>query len=106
MLSLSLLVKRCIQIDSTQCKLQKTWTNRERRYKNGKIDGEVWGPWPGSSLHFRQLLEEPRWEDYEIEYHHSNRFKFLGNGRTEEEMTEGDVAYFLTEPPRTVREES
>ncbi|KAJ4991813.1 steroid monooxygenase [Stagonosporopsis vannaccii] len=80
------------------------WTSNCRSwYKKGKVDGEVWGPWPGSALHYRQLVEEPRWEDYEIEYLHPNRFHFLGNGRTEPEMTGGDVTYYLTEPAREVR---
>lgn len=54
--------------------------------------------WPGSALHYRVALEEPRWEDMEIKYHGpvglvtvsnyfgladfmwQNRFQFLGYG--------------------------
>ncbi|KAH7082480.1 hypothetical protein FB567DRAFT_551421 [Paraphoma chrysanthemicola] len=80
------------------------WTSDCRSwYKNGKPDGEVWGPWPGSALHFRQSLDEPRWEDYEIEYWHSNRFEFLGDGSTEQEVSGGDTSYYLREPGGKVR---
>ena len=41
---------------------------------NGVIDknrktGRVDGIWPGSGLHFRDAIEDPRWEDMEIKYH-------------------------------------
>ncbi|EXJ84595.1 hypothetical protein A1O3_05265 [Capronia epimyces CBS 606.96] len=67
-------------------------------YKNGKRDGKVWGPWPGSSLHFLELMSSPRWEDYEIQYLKGNRFDFLGNGRTQRELEGGDLAYYVKEP--------
>ncbi|RSL66611.1 hypothetical protein CEP51_012797 [Fusarium floridanum] len=49
-------------------------------YKNSKT-GRVDAIWPGSALHFREALSEPRWEDMEIEYHNrQNRFEYLGYG--------------------------
>ncbi|KAF2659042.1 FAD/NAD(P)-binding domain-containing protein [Lophiostoma macrostomum CBS 122681] len=72
------------------------WTSH-CRYKNGKIDGKVWGPYCGSALHFMELLSQPRWEDYSIEYTGSNRFRYLGKGHTEREMTGGDLAWYLKE---------
>ncbi|KAH6991435.1 hypothetical protein BKA56DRAFT_475053 [Ilyonectria sp. MPI-CAGE-AT-0026] len=48
-------------------------------YKNRKT-GRVDAIWPGSALHYRVALEEPRWEDMEIKYHGPNRFQFLGYG--------------------------
>ncbi|KAH7120227.1 hypothetical protein B0J13DRAFT_589679 [Dactylonectria estremocensis] len=48
-------------------------------YKNRKT-GRVDAIWPGSALHYRVALEEPRWEDMEIKYHGPNRFQYLGYG--------------------------
>ena len=36
-------------------------------YKNNET-GRVNAIWPGSSLHYMEVIEHPRWEDYEIEY--------------------------------------
>jgi hypothetical protein len=69
------------------------------RYKNGQKEGKVWGPWPGSSLHYLEVMSSPRWEDFDIEYLSANRFSFLGNGRAKIEEEEGaDLAYYLSEP--------
>ncbi|KAL6228666.1 hypothetical protein BDW75DRAFT_250991 [Aspergillus navahoensis] len=67
-------------------------------YKNGKRDGKVWGPWPGSSLHYLEIMSVPRWEDYEINYLKRNRFAYFGDGRTKREREGGDLAYYLREP--------
>lgn len=68
------------------------------RYKNAKVEGKVWGPWPGSSLHFLEFMSEPRWEDWEIEYKTGNRFQYLGRGKTQRETVDGaDLAWYLTE---------
>jgi hypothetical protein len=68
------------------------------RYKNGSIDGKVWGPWPGSAITFIELMTEPRWEDYDIQYAASNRFSFLGYGKSGREVEGGDFAWYLNEP--------
>ena len=68
------------------------------RYKNGDADGKVWGPWSGSSLHYLEVMNKPRWEDYEVTYLSRNRFDYLGNGRTILEIEGGDLAYYLSEP--------
>jgi hypothetical protein len=69
------------------------------RYKNGRVDGKVWGPWPGSSLQFLELMSAPRWEDFKIVYWSGNRFQYLGSGKTEREVKGGDLAYYIVEPP-------
>ncbi|KAK1761804.1 hypothetical protein QBC33DRAFT_582134 [Phialemonium atrogriseum] len=75
------------------------WTSGCRSwYKNGKVDGKVWGPWCGSSIQFLELMSTPRWEDYDIEYLTGNRFQFLGAGKTEREESGGDLAYYLQQP--------
>lgn len=43
-------------------------------------------------------MSNPRWEDYEIRYLESNRYDFLGNGKTRLETEGGDLAYYVTEP--------
>lgn len=74
------------------------------RYKNGKVDGKVWGPWPGSSVQFMEVMKTPRWEDYDIEYIRGNRFAFFGNGTTSREATGGDVSWYLSERGYTYEE--
>jgi len=64
-------------------------------YKNSKKDGTVWGPWPGSSLQFMELMAVPRWEDYDIQYVSRNRFQYLGYGKAEREVNGGDLAYYV-----------
>ncbi|KAH7042232.1 hypothetical protein B0J12DRAFT_712700 [Macrophomina phaseolina] len=48
-------------------------------YKNRKT-GRVDAIWPGSALHFRKAIEDPRWEDMEIKYHSRNRYQYFGYG--------------------------
>jgi hypothetical protein len=80
-------------------------TYSDCRYKNGKKHGKVWGPWPGSSLHYLEIMSTPRWEDYEIRYLNKNRFTYFGNGRTQRELEGRDLAHYLTKPDlRAVRE--
>jgi len=63
------------------------------------MEGKVWGPWPGSALHFLELMSVPRWEDWDIKYRSPNRFQFLGRGKTErEEIPGGDLAWYISEP--------
>ncbi|KAK5688277.1 hypothetical protein LTS10_000255 [Elasticomyces elasticus] len=64
-------------------------------YKNGKRDGKVWGPYGGSSLHYLEVMSQPRWEDFDIEYMSRNRYDFLGNGSTQRELQGGDLAYYV-----------
>jgi hypothetical protein len=77
-------------------KIDSTEISSIARYKNGKVDGRVHGPWPGSSLHFFEAINHPRYEDFEIEYWSRNRFSYFGNGQTELELTGGDLAYYIT----------
>ncbi|KAJ9623816.1 hypothetical protein H2204_011002 [Knufia peltigerae] len=74
------------------------WTSTCRSwYKNGTVDGKVWGIWPGSSIHFIEIMAAPRWEDYDIEYLQKNRFNFFGIGQTLREKRHGDLSYYLSE---------
>lgn len=65
-------------------------------FKNGKAHGPVTAIYPGSRLHFHELLREVRWEDYDLTYGTNNRFQFLGNGFTELETSgEGDAVWYF-----------
>jgi hypothetical protein len=75
------------------------WTSGCRSwYKNGQVDGKVWGPWPGSALHFLEAMESPRWEDWDLKYATSNRFSYFGNGKTSREVKGVDLGYYVTQP--------
>lgn len=76
--------------------LQRTaWTSPCRSwFKQGKTDGQA-AIFPGSRLAFMQILERPRYEDYEIEYLDENRFAFLGNGFDTREFDGRDITNYL-----------
>jgi hypothetical protein len=63
-------------------------------FKQGRLDGTP-TVFPGSRLVYMELLEEPRYEDYEIAYWQSNAFAFLGNGFSAKEFDGSDLAYYL-----------
>jgi hypothetical protein len=76
--------------------LQRTaWTSPCRSwFKQGQTEGRA-VVYPGSRLHFLHLLEEVRYEDYEIERWQGNRFAFLGNGFDRREEDGRDVTGYL-----------
>ena len=72
----------------------------------GKEEGRVVGLWPGSCLHAVRAFESVRWEDFEYELLDSygsgggrvrtgNRFYWLGDGSTWNEMHEGQNRMYL-----------
>lgn len=71
------------------------WTSPCRSwFKQGRADGQA-AVYPGSRLHFLQLMESPRYEDYEIEYWDDNRFAFMGNGFEIREFDGRDITNYL-----------
>ncbi|KAK3718844.1 hypothetical protein LTR37_004760 [Vermiconidia calcicola] len=52
-------------------------------YKNNET-GRVNAVWPGSSMHYQQVIEKPRYEDFEIKYFDKNPWAHLGLGWTVE----------------------
>jgi cation diffusion facilitator CzcD-associated flavoprotein CzcO len=48
-------------------------------YKNNET-GRVNAVWPGSSNQYAEVIETPRYEDFEIEYMHKNPWAHLGMG--------------------------
>lgn len=68
-------------------------------YKRNKANGRVTALFGGSALLFNRLISELRPEDFEIEYHSANNFRFLGNGFLEYEMDpEQDLSWYVELP--------
>jgi len=63
-------------------------------FKQGKKEGQA-AVWPGSRLHFLEIMKSPRFEDFDMEYLDENRFAFLGNGFEIREVDGRDVTYYL-----------
>ena len=76
--------------------LQRTaWSGECRSwFKQGKLGGPL-SIFPGSRLVYMDLLKEPRYEDYNIEYRGGNAFGFLGNGFSTREFDGSDLAWYL-----------
>lgn len=76
--------------------LQRTaWSGNCRSwFKQGRLDGTP-TVFPGSRLVYMDLLEQPRYEDYEIVYKNGNAFAYLGNGFSTKEFDGSDLAYYL-----------
>ncbi|KAH8891563.1 FAD/NAD(P)-binding domain-containing protein [Thozetella sp. PMI_491] len=70
-------------------------TENCRSWFNGGVSGgRPIANWPGSGLHASLVRREPRWEDWEYKYWSSsgNRFAYLGNGWTRQDIeVNGDV---------------
>ncbi|KPI36940.1 putative sterigmatocystin biosynthesis monooxygenase stcW [Cyphellophora attinorum] len=70
-----------------------SWAN------GGKAGQRIHGIWPGSAGHVTLVRKEPRWEDWEWEYWHESKNRFvgwLGNGWTRKERDEeSDIVPYL-----------
>ena len=77
--------------------IQRTvWTQDCRSWFKNNQTNRVTALWPGTGLHYREAIIQPRYEDYAIEYLHENSWAILGNGYTWAEKTEGvDSSPFL-----------
>lgn len=66
-------------------------------FKQGTKSGPI-VIWPGSRLAFFDVLKDPQWEDYDIEYWGVNRWSFLGNGFNKTEFDGmSDITWYLDE---------
>ncbi|KAH7080134.1 putative FAD-containing monooxygenase [Paraphoma chrysanthemicola] len=89
--------------DDFNCQVQEfmagaVWSgNCTSWYKNSKT-GKVSAVWPGSSLHYREVLDQNRWEDWEWTYP-GGRFKLWGKGQSAVEKVGGDQSYYLMHGP-------
>ncbi|PVH71109.1 FAD/NAD(P)-binding domain-containing protein [Cadophora sp. DSE1049] len=71
------------------------WTGSCRSWYKDNASNKVTAVWPGSSIHFMDVVKTPRWEDYEIEYMNQNPFMFMGNGISAREHNKEDLTYYL-----------
>ncbi|KAI9745057.1 MAG: hypothetical protein M1818_001335 [Claussenomyces sp. TS43310] len=66
-------------------------------YKGNSITGRVSALWPGSTLHYLEVLSQLRADDWEVTYS-GNRFAWLGNGYSQTELDPTcDWAYYIRE---------
>lgn len=72
----------------------KSWYKKN---SEGKSDEPVTAMYPGSVLHYKEILDTLRVEDFEVKYRSNNRFKFLGNGLTqiEKDPENSDLAFYI-----------
>jgi hypothetical protein len=76
--------------------LQRTaWTGPcASWFKQGRKEGQT-TIWPGSRLHFLELMKSPRYEDFDITYWGRNRFEFFGDGFEVRESDGRDITCYL-----------
>ncbi|KAL5358850.1 hypothetical protein BJX96DRAFT_183379 [Aspergillus floccosus] len=81
----------------TQEALKRTvWTSGCRSwFKNGKINGRVSAMYAGSVIHYKELMDSFRTEDFHFEYRGKNRFRIMGNGITMREANKEDLAFYV-----------
>lgn len=63
-------------------------------FKQGKLNGPM-TMYPGSRVHFFDLLGTPRYEDFEIRYKSINQWAYLGNGFHMREFDGRDTTYWM-----------
>ncbi|KAK2802318.1 hypothetical protein FQN51_004608 [Onygenales sp. PD_10] len=67
------------------------WTDDCRSWYKNNETGRVNAVWPGSSLQYLELIQEPRYEDYTITYKNKkNMWSFMGLGRVKAHVEEGE----------------
>ncbi|KAH8811635.1 flavin-binding monooxygenase-like protein [Xylogone sp. PMI_703] len=78
---------------------QTVWTDDCRAWYRNNETGRVNAVYPGSSLHYYKLVENPRYEDYNFKYQNKkNMWAFLGRGFTVENfMEDADHCPWLSE---------
>ncbi|KAH7021896.1 hypothetical protein EDB80DRAFT_744547 [Ilyonectria destructans] len=64
-------------------------------YKGNNGEGKVTAMYAGSILHYKEILESFRTEDFTFEYNSPNRFKFWGNGLTIREEKGEDLGFYV-----------
>ena len=66
-------------------------------YKAGSKSGRVVALWPGSTLHYLEAVQTPRYEDWSWKYQRgASRWAYLGNGHSSaEKRSGGDLAWYI-----------
>ncbi|CAG9943089.1 unnamed protein product [Clonostachys rosea f. rosea IK726] len=66
-------------------------------YKGGRDGNKVLALWPGSALHYLEMMKDVRFDDLDIKYA-GNRFSFMGNGYSQTELDDtADWGYYIRE---------
>nr|QFR37238.1 flavin-containing monooxygenase [Cyberlindnera americana] len=63
-------------------------------FKQGTYDGELM-MWPGSRIHFFEVMKQPRWEDFNLTHVKGNRYEYFGNGFHTREFSGKDLSWYL-----------
>jgi len=73
------------------------WKGSCRSWYKNNDTGRVNAVWPGSSNQYAEVIETPRYEDFEIEYMHKNPWAHLGMGYAMRNklFPEADVSPYL-----------
>ena len=73
------------------------WKGECRSWYKNNNTGRVNAVWPGSSNQFIEVVETPRYEDFHIEYQHTNPWAHLGMGfaMRNVEYPKADVSPYL-----------
>ena len=58
------------------------WSDDCRSWYKDNDTGRVNAIWPGNSLHYIEVIKNPRYEDFEWRSAKKNRFAWLGKGQT------------------------
>ncbi|KAI9657476.1 MAG: hypothetical protein M1821_003158 [Bathelium mastoideum] len=72
------------------------WKDSCRSWYKNNDTGRVNAVWPGATLHFMQVLAQPRWEDFHISYTHKNPWAVLGMGWTTDWTLNLDKSPYLS----------
>jgi hypothetical protein len=73
------------------------WKDDCRSWYKNNDTGRVNAVWPGSSNQYAEVIETPRYEDFDIEYLHKNPWAHLGMGyaKRNKQFPEADVSPYL-----------
>lgn len=72
------------------------WAGSCRSWYKNNDTGRVNAVWPGSSNHYSEVIETPRYEDFDIEYRNGNMWAHLGMGYAVRNVKEGsDLSPYL-----------
>ncbi|KAF4120115.1 putative flavoprotein CzcO associated with the cation diffusion facilitator CzcD [Geosmithia morbida] len=73
------------------------WADECRSWYKARPGGPVLALWPGSTLHYLEMMRDVRFEDFDFAYS-GNRFCFMGNGYSQTELDPtADLGYYIRE---------
>jgi len=63
-------------------------------HKAGTTNGRVTALWSGSTLHYREAIKGPQFEDWQFSYY-NNPFEWIGNFMSSSEKRNGDASWYI-----------